>query len=468
MNEHEADSFYSSRGKQPIALVKDLSETDLYSTLAIQDSVKNHHFEPFYPANGSLLDSSPDVTFEVSQSMHLTCLADSYLEIDVSLVKGANKAKVVATDLAVPTNFAALAWVRDIKVFISGRPVNSAFGHFHLEAYLKVVTETSTDAIRKWFISGLTPQQLQAQLDPSLKGGDEELRDRWEKFSVGQTQRLYVPILSPSCSQTRFYPSLTDFRFVFTKNDKNLRFTCPADKTDDFDLKIHSCKLFIKRVELYPEKMAELENSLSNSIPAIYYIKNQYIRTFAVEQGLTEKRMSNILLTDYLPEYIIIGLLETKDLKGHRNASNFNFQLFGLNKMYLKSGADTWPSPDPFQPKIGANANDSDVSREFFSLFGASPGLSLKTDSGTWLNVDNFVHGFALFKFHFSRLGDSYLSNESYRDQRRPVSSLDLHLTFGTALPENISVIVFCSYLEQFTIGKTERALRDVELHYSL
>ena len=183
---------------------------------------------------------------------------------------------------------------------------------------------------------------------------------------------------------------------------------------------------------------------------------------------MTEKRVSNILLTDYLPEYIIIGFLETKDLKGHRNASNFNFQLFGLNKMYLKSGANTWPSPDPFEPKIGASFDESQINREFFSVFGSSPGLSLKTDSGTWLQPDNFIAGFGLFKFHFNRLGDSYLSNESYRDQRRPISGLDLHLTFGTALPENISVIVFCSYLEQFTIAKTERGLRDVELHYSL
>ena len=462
---HEDLNFAVAGGANSVVA---LSETDLYSSLAIQDSVKSHHFEPFYPTTGSLLDSSPDITFNVGPSMHLTCLADSFLEIDISLVKGPTKAKVVAADKAVPANFASIAWVKDLNVFISGKPVTSSFGNFLHEAYLKVITETSSDSIRKWIIAGLTAQVLQTQLDPALKEGDSELKARFGKFDVGQVQKLYCPILSPSCSQMRFYPSLVDFKFVFVKNDKNLRFTCPLDKTDDFDLKIHSCRLHIKRIELYPEKLSELENKLSSSIPALYYIKNQYVRTFAIEKGLTEKRISNILLTEYLPSWCVVGLLEQKDLKGHRNASNFNFQCFHLNSMYLKSGAETWPSPEPFKPKIGVNSADSQFAREFFSLFGNSPGLSLKTDSGSWLELDNFLTGFALFKFHFNRLGDSYLSAESYRDMRKPASQLDLYLTFDNPLPENVSVVVFSSYLEQFSICKTERALRDVELQYSL
>ena len=265
----------------------------------------------------------------------------------------------------------------------------------------------------------------------------------------------------------RFFPSLTPFKFIFTKNEKNLRFTCLAAKTDEYDIKIHNCLMHIKRIEMYPGKLLEIEKRLNNGTGARYFFKNQYCRSWTVESGLTEKRISDILLTNYLPSYLLICMLELKDLKGHRQSSNFNFQLFGLSSMYLKSGADTFPSSGPFQPNINTNENDSDFSREYLSLFG-SGALSLKTDSGLWVKLDDYLKGFGIIKFSFERQGDIHGNTETILDQRQATSGLDLYMKFKTALPENIAVVVFTSYIEQFNIKKTESSLRDLELYYSL
>ena len=303
--------------------------------------------------------------------------------------------------------------------------------------------------------------------DPVATKGDAHLLKRFEKFSAGQIQKLYVPLFTPIASQMRFFPSLTPFKFIFSKNEKKLRFTCPADKESDFDLKIHNCLLHIKRIELYSGRLMDIERRLSAGSPAKYFIKNQYARSWTVEAGLQEKRISDILLTDYLPNYIIIGMLEMKDLKGSRQSSNYNFQLFDLTSMYLKSGADTFPSDGAYQPEINTNSNDSHFSREFFSCYG-SPALSLKSDSGSWIYMDDFLSGFGLIKFAFNRQGDVRCLSETILDQRQATSGLDLYLKFGTALPENIAVVVFTSQIEQFSIKKTESSLRDLELYFSL
>ena len=267
----------------------------------------------------------------------------------------------------------------------------------------------------------------------------------------------------------RIYPPLVPFRFVYIKNDVNLRFTCPASKTDHFDLKLHMCRIHMKRIELYPSILNELEQRLSNSVIAKYYIHNQYVRVFSVEASLTEKRIPNILLNNYLPSYMIICFLETKDLKGHRQASNFNFQHFGITNLHLQSGAEIYPVSGPFTPDFKTDENDSEFKREFSSIYGNVPaGLGLKTDSGSWLKLDDFMKGFAFFKIAFNRLGDTYMSHGSYLDQRKHVSSVDLNIQFKTALVEPISAVIFTSYLEFFTISKTESSLRDVQLGYSL
>ena len=301
-----------------------------------------------------------------------------------------------------------------------------------------------------------------------MDDGDEYLANRFDKFSKGQIQKLFVPLFTPIASQMRFFPSLTPFKFVFSKNEKELRFTCPVDKTDVFDLKIHNCLMHIKRIELYSGRLMEIERRLSSGAAAKYFIKNQYCRSWTIEKGLQEKRISDILLTNYLPNYILVAMLELKDLKGARQASNYNFQLFDLTSMYLKSGADTFPSQGPFQPEIKTDANDSHFSREFFSCYGPPAGLSLKSDSGSWVFMDDFLSGFAILKFGFYRQGDIHGSNETILDQRQATSGLDLYLKFGKALPENIAVVVFTSQIEQFSIKKTESSLRDLELYYSL
>ena len=151
--------FGSSEGEEVC-----LSESDLFSSLAHQSCVKNHHYETFFPETGSLLEVSPDVTFTIPPSLHLTSLADSFYEVHISLCKGATKEKVVAADKAVPTNFVGVSWIKNLATFVNGKPANSNFGLFHLEAYLKLVTETSSDAIHKHAISGFYPQKIQTQL----------------------------------------------------------------------------------------------------------------------------------------------------------------------------------------------------------------------------------------------------------------------------------------------------------------
>ena len=53
-----------------------LSELDLFSTVALQESISDCEYERVYPVDGSLDDSQPEITFNVLASDHATSLCD--------------------------------------------------------------------------------------------------------------------------------------------------------------------------------------------------------------------------------------------------------------------------------------------------------------------------------------------------------------------------------------------------------
>ena len=118
---------------------------------------------------------------------------------------------------------------------------------------------------------------------------------------------------------------------------------------------------------------------------------------------------------------------------------------------------------------MGTTTETSEYSREHFSLYGPCVGTSLKSDYSLWLDSDHWPTGFALFKFNLTRsYSDVSILGETFLDQRQATSGLDLHVTFGTALTEAVSCIVFTSSVETLSITTNDQSVRNVELDYAL
>ena len=161
--------------------------------------------------------------------------------------------------------------------------------------------------------------------------------------------------------------------------------------------------------------------------------------------------------------------MELKDKTGNKNCSNFNFQPFHISELYLKNGNTVYPLDGAFKPIIGATKEESEYTREHFSLYGPCVGTSLKSDYSLWLDLDHWPTGFSFFKFNLTRsYSDMSILGESFMDQRQPTSGLDLHVTFDRQLPEAVSCLVFTSYVEALSISTNDQSVRSVELDYAL
>ena len=320
-----------------------MSELDLHSVLPVQDDISKVTYDRIWPQNGSLVDTNPEVVFIAPPSPHFSDLSDSYFRMELKLVKQPDPAKkddtskIVPEDLANVSNFTAMSLWKDITLFIAGRPINSCFGNALFEAYFKLLTQCSEEALRKWEISGYYPEKVSELLLPNDAKVDPATKARYDRFGKGNKQVLYMPILTNLCSQMRYIPSLCEIKIVLTKGTREWQVTQPTANKAKFHIELTDIQLMLKRPILYPSRLKQLESRLSSGSPANYYINNSYIRSFQIDQNTTSIRLPDLLLCSYLPSYCIIGLIQTSDYKGDVHSTNFNFKLFNLKELYLQS-----------------------------------------------------------------------------------------------------------------------------------
>ena len=351
---------------------------------------------------------------------------------------------------------------------ICGKTVNSSFQNFLYESYIKVVTDQSEESLTKWEAAGLYKQTILSQTDPTIAAGDPYITKLYNNTKNGVKFQLFTPVLAGICCQARLIPNLCEIKFIFTKSDPTFKVVHPSIITHTYDVRIHQSYLCLKRVHLYPSIEASLSAKLRSGTPAKYFFRNEYCRNFQISKAQTMARITDILLTSYLPNFLIIGFLEEKDYKGNSTASNFSFQPFGVSNLYLKSGSQIYPRDGEFKPVLNTTAQTSQFTREHFSLISEVCGIGMKGNFGNWIDREMWFKHFAFFKFHLARFNDNQLINASYLDQRIPVSNLDLHIQFARPLPENITVLIFTSSVETLSIKSNPQGVRECHLGYAL
>ena len=422
---------------------------------------------------------------------------NSYLCMDLRMVKDGAVPDMLSTDKAIVANFITGNFInllfsmeclyyicrlktyffcplfllavlfRDFQILIGGRAVNSCHMNFMYESYLRTITELSEEAISKWEICGLYKQTSQTQVDPTLEE-DLGIKARYAKTKLSRVFRVYTPLNSGISSQSRILPNLLDLKFVYTKSDSVYHYNCAATVTANFHIEIKNAFIALKRVHLYPSIENSIVSRLNNGDPARFFFRHEYARSFSLAAGTSVRRLSNILLTDYLPRFCLITLLEERDYLGHKNATNFNFQTFNLESLYGKASGQDYPLDGHFMPEFGTTPETSEYGREYFSLIGAVPGLALRSDFNHYISQSMWPSGFAIYRMDFSRGSTAFLTNESYLDQRVPCSGLDLYFKFRTPLTTNVTALVFVSYIEALSITSNQANERGIELNYAL
>ena len=321
-----------------------LGSFDLFSTPPTQTDVESELFDKIYPVNGSLVQTNPDCVFQCHPSQHWTDLSESYFMMQVGLEKVSwptnSDATITAANKVNASNFVGMSFWKDLQLELSGQLVTVNRGLAYFEKYIQMQTQTTGTSQAKWETAGYYRDLAQDQADPSIteaNGGDRGIFKRFTRYGNGQKNWIYLPIMTPMACQMRALPSLVDIKITLVKGPAEWRYQCPINAPETYNMKLYDIILYLKRIKLYPAKLNQLESRLAGGAAAQFFIDNSFCRSYPIPATTTTIRIPDVLLTSYLPSYVLCAFMEQKDFRGNRGCSNFSFQHFNISQLYARA-----------------------------------------------------------------------------------------------------------------------------------
>jgi hypothetical protein len=217
----------------------------------------------------------------------------------------------------------------------------------------------------------------------------------------------------------------------------------------NYKIKIHECKLLIKKVKLSPSvflahaKAFEVGNGK-------YPIKRVEIRSITVPAGNMDHKQEN-LITGQLPTRLVFGLVTNAAYNGQYDLNPFDFKHFNLTHIGLYL--------DGLQQTIKPLEPDFAVDRyidAYMSLFSATNRLN--KDLGLDIERHEYPNGYALYAFDLSQ--DNCDDSGDHFNLTRE-GSVRLELNFAEALPSVVNVIVYAEFENILFIDKKRSVLFD-------
>jgi hypothetical protein len=215
-----------------------------------------------------------------------------------------------------------------------------------------------------------------------------------------------------------------------------------------FRVKIHECKLLIRKVNLSPSvflaqaKAFEVGN-------AKYPIRRVVCKSYTVGNGMRDS-VHEGLFTGQTPSRIVIGMVDNAAFNGSYTHNPFHFKHFNLSsiKIYVDG-----------QPQSNIKAIECDFAAHqslagYMSLFSSSG--KFRTDSGLDISRSEYERGFTLFAYDLS----PDLCEEGYFNLARE-GSVRVELKFAQALQNAINVIVYAEIESIIEINREKQVLID-------
>ena len=246
------------------------------------------------------------------------------------------------------------------------------------------------------------------------------------------------------------------FQDKYLLNNINLRvrlvrskdaFCLMGAKDATFKVKIHECKLIVRKIRLSPSIFLAHAKALEMGNDK-YPIRRAICKTFTVPRGNLDVNQEN-LFSGQLPTRIVIGCVDNNSFNGAFHKNSFNFKHFNLTqlKIYLDGQQQ---SLKPIEPNFAANK----YILAYSTLFSGSG--KLQKDEGIDITRTDYSNGYALYAFDLT----PDLAEGGHFNLLR-LGNVRLELKFGGALAETTNVIVYAEFENIIEIDKQRNIIFD-------
>src|ERR1700759_2746108 len=426
-------------------------QLDLFTTPMTQTSIESGTWAEFNPVS-SISDSMP-IEFDISGSgASYMDLSQTQIMVRAQIVR-ANGDAIDNTTHVAPCNLFLHSLFSEIDVKLNCTLITSSNNTYPYRAYIETLLSYGRDGENSQLTSALYYKDVGG--DAGFEEGDPHNAAATNKgmvkrnafFHTGSIVPMQGPLHLDLMFQDRYLPSDVGLQIRFIRS-KNAFCLMSDGGNPQFRVKIHDCKLLIRKVNISPSvyiaqaKAFEVGN-------AKYPIRRVACKSYSVAAGMRDN-VHEGLFTGEVPSRIVIAMGENEAFNGSYRRNPFNFKHYNLSsiKLYIDGQANHNIKA------IECDFENHQSLTGYLSLFSGSG--KYRRDEGLDIDRQEYENGYTLYAYDLS----PDLSEEGYFNLIKE-GSIRVELKFAQALPNTINVIVYAEFESVIEINREKQVLID-------
>lgn len=405
-------------------------EIDIFEGLTYDVSIENTTVATYYPLHPLDSKSSP-IQFTIQgNDLHYLNLAESKLYIRAKIVDkdGADIAHNADKTVAAyaPINNLLHSMFKNVSLHLNDVEVTPKTGHYPYRAYIETLIAKGKDYKKS---------QANAAMYYKTKDEGSTTDDGW-KARMNRVDRsaVFEMIGRPHLDmlqQNKFIPPTVDVKLTFFKADNAFAIqTAGTAAPTDLQLKILEAEFHVVKHTIQPSEMVKQLKRWETGVPATYPLREVQMKSYSLPIG-TQSHNNESLISGFLPDRIVIGLVDAAHIHGTYPSNPLVFKDYNLSNITV-----TCSSEEVTSFNMDVDFQDARSVRAYSALFD---GLGLSNcDSGIELTMDEFTSSKALFVYDLRHLRGAFATPRH--------GNVMISLKFKAALPQAITVMTYLEY----------------------
>ena len=424
------------------------SELDLFSVPPTQTSIESGGWVEYNPIC-SLSEGTPIEFSVVGSGQDYIDLSNSQLYVRAEILRANNEA-IDNTNFVGPINLLLHSLFSEVDIKINDTLVTSTNNTYAYRSYIETLLSYGPSAKNSQLTSSLYYKDVAHAMEDANPLQDNihntGLKKRHSFFAGGRVVDMLGCIHSDLFFQEKFLPSDVGMRIRLVRNRDAFCLMSSA-ANPRFKIKLHDCKLFIRKVKLSPSVFIAHAKALEVG-NAKYPIHRAVCKTFTIPRGNMDFSQEN-LFSGQMPTRLVIGCVDNDAYNGSYTKNPFNFKHYDLTqlKIYLDGQQQ---HIKPLEPNFGAHQ----YIESYMSLFSGT-GKQRK-DEGNDIQRDDFSGGYALYAFDLT----PDMSEDDHFNLARE-GSIRVDLKFANALQNTINVIAYAEFENVIEIDRNRSIIFD-------
>ena len=407
----------------------------------IQDEVDHAYHVELTPHNSILPGNN--LIFHLEGGSDFTDLSNTYLAVEIQMTSS-DGAAVDAGAKACPINNIFHSMWSQIQVRLKDCVISHPSPNYAYRAYLENLLNYSKDSKETWMENIGFYMDQPAAFDSEA---NTALPKRRDLITGKKTLRLKGKLSTDVGAQPLLIPSHTDITLTLTPQRPEFLIQNFDVANTSYKIDILSAKLSVRKVKLYPSKVAEFEKQIAKA-PIRLPIAQVKVTTVSIPSGMSSYHQNSIFSGE-LPNYVVIGLVKNESYTGTPNKNPFNFVHETLNYIQLKVNEQLIPTY-AITPKF-ADANFTEAYESLYHVIGRHG-----QDWSNGLTLSDYKGGSALYGFTLNN--DTLCRHDSVNLQ----GQVDITLKFDNALNDTMTIVIYSSTMGNIIIDQHRNVLLDI------